>query len=72
MKQKLISFSIDIFDLIVYLLAWVSLWYIYDYILLKYVGLDSIKQYKVNLTVFISAIILLLFKNMFIYKYKPW
>ena len=72
MKHKLISFSIDAYDLFIYLLAWVSLWYIYDYYMVKYIGEDREKQHRVNLFVFLVSILLLLLRNLCIYPYKPW
>jgi hypothetical protein len=73
MKAKLIGFSVEVFDLVIYLILWASLWRIYDYIIDTYVGSgNEIKTIKFNIAVFIMGIIALLLRNMIIYKYNPF
>lgn len=73
MQDKVLGFGIEVFDLIVYLVLWVSLWSIYDYMLNKYVGdYHEYKTFKFNIAVFLLGIIALLVRNMIIYKYNPF
>lgn len=66
-KQRLFYFSYELIDLIVFLLLWASLWYIYDYLIEKYIDInDKDKIFTVNLSVFITGIILLGIKHILI------
>ncbi len=73
MREKVLGFGIEVFDLIVYLILWASMWHIYDYLIEKYVG-EYIEQktFKFNIAVFILGILALLLRNMIIYKYNPF
>lgn len=72
MRDKIISFGIETFDLIVYLILWASLWSVYDYMITKYIGdYHEYKTLKFNIAVFILGIIALLVRNIVIYKYSP-
>lgn len=70
MNSKLYSFHIDILDLIIYVLAWASLWYMYDYMIFKYCGTDQDRILHMNLIIFVFAAILILLRNLFIYEYR--
>jgi hypothetical protein len=73
MKAKLIGFVVEVFDLVVYLILWASLWYVYDYFIEKYIGsANELKTVKFNVAVFILGIFVLLLRNMTIYKYNPF
>jgi hypothetical protein len=73
MRNKVLGFGIEVFDLIVYLILWASLWSIYDYSVEKYVGdYHAEKTFKFNVSVFLMGIIALLLRNMIIYKYNPF
>jgi len=73
MRQKVLSFGIEVFDLIIYLILWASLWNTYDYLFEKYVGAyHTEKSFKINITVFLLGIIALLVRNMIIYEYNPF
>lgn len=63
-SQRFFYFSYEVIDLVIFLLLWASLWYIYDYLLEKYVDLQNKEKiFAVNLAVFITGIILLLVKH---------
>ena len=70
MNSKLYSFHIDILDLIIYVLAWASLWYIYDYMMIKYCGDDQECILRLNIYIFGVAAILILMRNIFVYEYR--
>lgn len=70
MSSKLYSFHIDILDLIIYVLAWASLWYIYDYMIIKYCGTDQERILRLNIYIFIVAVSLILIRNLFVYQYR--
>lgn len=70
MINKLYSFHIDIVDLFIYVLAWASMWYIYDYMILKYVGTNPETVFYANVAILAIAVLLLLIRNMFIYQYR--
>jgi uncharacterized protein with PQ loop repeat len=73
MRDKVLGFSIEVFDLIIYLILWASLWGVYDYLVNKYVGAyHTDKVFKFNILVFLLGIIALLVRNMIIYKYNPF
>jgi hypothetical protein len=73
MREKVLGFGLEVFDLIVYLILWASLWSIYDYLVNKYVGdYHEEKTFKFNISVFLMGIIALLLRNMIIYKYNPF
>ena len=73
MHEKVLGFGIEVFDLIVYLILWSSMWSMYDYLVEKYVGdYHAEKTFKFNIAVFLLGIIALLVRNMIIYKYNPF
>lgn len=73
MHEKVLGFGIEVFDLIVYLILWSSMWSMYDYLVEKYVGAyHAEKTFKFNIAVFLLGIIALLVRNMIIYKYNPF
>lgn len=73
MRENVLGFGIEVFDLVVYLILWSSLWGVYDYLVEKYVGdYHAEKTFKFNIAVFLLGIIALLVRNMIIYKYNPF
>lgn len=73
MRDKILGFGIEIFDIIVYLVLWASLWSIYDYLIEKYVGkLYDMRTFIINMVIFILGVIVLLVRNILIYKYNPF
>lgn len=61
--KRLFYFAYEFADLLIFLLLWASLWYIYDYIIAEYVGVDKNSVLYTNLAVFGSGTLLLLIKH---------
>jgi len=62
-KKRLFYFAYEFADLLIFLLLWASLWYVYDYIIDRYIGSDKDKILKTNLAVFGSGVVLLFIKH---------
>lgn len=68
MKLKLIGCCIELFDLLIYILLWASLWHIYGHIMDNYIAPDQVLH--VNAILLVVGIVLLVIKNIYVYKYK--
>ena len=62
-SKRLFYFAYEFADLLIFLLLWASLWYVYDYIIAKYIGTDKHKILLTNLMVFGSGVVLLFIKH---------
>ncbi len=62
-KNRLFYFAYEFADLLIFLLLWASLWYVYDYIIDKYIGDDNDKKLRTNLAVFGVGVVLLFIKH---------
>lgn len=61
--KKLFYFAYEFADLLIFLVLWASLWYIYDYLIDRYIGTDREKVIRTNLIIFSVGVILLFIKH---------
>ena len=61
--RRLFYFAYECADLLIFLVLWASLWYIYDYLIAKYVGDDKHKVLRANIVVFVVGLVFLLIKH---------
>jgi hypothetical protein len=61
--KRFFYFAYEFTDLLIFLVLWASLWYIYDYCIDKYIGVDKKKVLRTNLIVFAVGVILLFIKH---------
>lgn len=59
-------FVYELIDLTVFVILWAGLWYIYDFLMHKYVGDTLDKTIYVNIGMACFGIVLLFLKNRFI------
>jgi uncharacterized protein with PQ loop repeat len=62
-NKRLFYFIYEFADLLIFLVLWASLWYIYDYVIDRYVGTDKEKVLRTNIIVFVVGVILLFIKH---------
>lgn len=61
--KRLFHFAYEFADLLIFLVLWASLWFIYDYLIDRYIGIEKEKVLITNIIVFAVGVILLFIKH---------
>jgi hypothetical protein len=61
--KRLFYFAYEFADLLIFLILWASLWYIYDYIIEKYISQNKDTVYRTNIIIFAVGVLLLFIKH---------